>query len=189
MLTLGIGLGIAAPCVAAQHPRAQYPEQNGPKPAHPPRAQNPQPQRPPAHPQQQPRIESRPSNGNHSTYRTQPQQPQNNARPPGNGPSHPPPSPNYALPPGNALEGGRGVGNERVTPRQQLGVGTPRPWVDQMRTLPPQQRERVLQNSQAFQRMPAEQQTKIRQQFNQWDKMSPQQRTDQQSREETWRAQ
>jgi hypothetical protein len=56
-----------------------------------------------------------------------------------------------------------------------------------MRTLPPPQRERVLQNSQAFQRLAPEQQNKIRQQFNQWDKMSPGQRVDQQARERVWR--
>jgi hypothetical protein len=169
LLALGIGVGMALPCVAAQRPRVQFAQQKPPKPSSPPRAQNPRPatrpqQQPPR--QQQPRNENRPPN-------------------PGNNPSQPPQS--NARPQGNGFEGERAGGNARLTPRQQLGVGSPRPWVDQMRSLPPQQRERVLQNSRAFQNMPPEQQNKIRQQFGQWDKMSPQQRVDQQSREETWR--
>src|SRR5262249_35672642 len=75
----------------------------------------------------------------------------------------------------------------RFSPTQQLGVGAPRPFVDQMRDLTPQQRDRVLQNSRAFQNLAPEQQNKIRQQFNQWDKMSPQQRMDLQEKEHTWR--
>src|SRR5579863_3165351 len=126
-------------------------------------------QRPRAHfAQQKP---SKPPKAQAAPARPQPQA-QNNNRPPQQS----------AKPQGNAAGGGQG-GGAKLTPRQQLGVGSPRPWVDQMRSLPPQQRERVLQNSRAFQNMPAEQQNRIRQQFNQWDKMSPQQKTDQQARE------
>jgi len=75
----------------------------------------------------------------------------------------------------------------RLSPRQQLGAGAPRPFVDQMRDLTPLQRDRVLQNSRAFQNLAPEQQNKIRQQFNQWDKMSPRQRMDLQEKERTWR--
>jgi Protein of unknown function (DUF3106) len=71
--------------------------------------------------------------------------------------------------------------------RQQLGVGSPRPWVDTMRGLTPQQRERVLQSSPKFQNLSPEQQGKIRQQFNQWDRMNPQQKTDLQAKEQAWR--
>jgi hypothetical protein len=75
----------------------------------------------------------------------------------------------------------------RLTPRQQVGVGAPRPFVDQMRALTPQQRDRVLQNSKAFQNLSPEQQGRIKQQFNQWDKMTPAQRIDLQTKENTWR--
>jgi uncharacterized protein DUF3106 len=71
--------------------------------------------------------------------------------------------------------------------RQQLGVGSPRPWVDTMRSLSSTDRERVLQNSRAFQNLSPEKQNKIRQQFNQWDHMSPQQRSDLQQKEQIWR--
>jgi len=75
----------------------------------------------------------------------------------------------------------------RLTPRQQIGVGSPRPFVDRMRDLTPQQRDRVLQNSRAFQNLAPEQQNRIRNQFNQWDKMTPSQRADLREKENTWR--
>lgn len=78
------------------------------------------------------------------------------------------------------------VPGRNLTPRQQLGVGAPRPWLQKMRELPPAQRERFFQNSPAFQRMPPEQQNKIRQRFNQWDHMTAQQKADQKSREDVW---
>ena len=75
----------------------------------------------------------------------------------------------------------------RLTPRQQVGVGASKPFVDQMRDFSPQQRERVLQNSKTFQNLAPEQQNRIRNQFNQWDRMSPQQRADLREKEHTWR--
>jgi len=66
-------------------------------------------------------------------------------------------------------------------------VGTPRPFVDRMRDLTPQQRDRVLQNSRAFQNLAPEQQGRIRQQFNQWDHLNGQQRADLRAKEDTWR--
>ena len=66
-------------------------------------------------------------------------------------------------------------------------MGAPRPWVDQMRALSPQQRERVLQNSKAFQNLSPDKQSRIRQQFNQWDHMSPGQQLDLRQKENTWR--
>src|SRR5271157_5093916 len=99
------------------------------------------------------------------------------------------PQQNFAGPRGNfnnqARPGFEARGN--VTPRQQLGVGAARPWVDRMRDLSPQQRENVLQNSRAFQNLAPDKQNKIRQQFNQWDRMNPQQRVDQRTKEDTWR--
>ena len=79
------------------------------------------------------------------------------------------------------------VPGARMTPRQQVGVGAARPFVDRMRDLTPQQRDRVLQNSRAFQNLSPEQQGRIKQQFNQWDKMTPVQRADLRAKEDTWR--
>jgi hypothetical protein len=166
VLALGISAGMMLPCVAAQRPRVQFAQQKPPKTANPPKGQSQKPASHPAQQQQAPRKDDRPPNA-------------------GSGQSQA--GQNIAKPQGNGFDNGRGEGNARLTPRQRLGVGAPRPWVDQMRSLPSQQRERVLENSRAFQRLAPEQQSKIRQQFNQWDKMSPQQRTDQQAREDTWR--
>lgn len=74
-----------------------------------------------------------------------------------------------------------------MTPRQQVGVGAARPFVDKMRDLTPQQRDRVLQSTRAFQNLSPEQQGRIKQQFNQWDKMTPVQRADLRTKEDTWR--
>src|SRR5271157_713167 len=95
----------------------------------------------------------------------------------------------HAGPQGNFNNGARpGLGaRPNLMPRQQLGVGAARPWVDRMRDLSPRQRENVLQNSRAFQNLSPEQQNKIRQQFNQWDRMTPQQQADQRAKEDTWR--
>lgn len=56
-----------------------------------------------------------------------------------------------------------------------------------MRDLTPAQRERVLQNSRAFQNLSIDKQNRIRQQFNQWDHMTPQQRNSLRQNEQTWR--
>lgn len=77
--------------------------------------------------------------------------------------------------------------NANLNQRQQLGVGAARPWVDTMRDLTPAQRERVLQNSRAFQNLSIDKQNRIRQQFNQWDHMTPQQRNSLRQNEQTWR--
>jgi hypothetical protein len=79
------------------------------------------------------------------------------------------------------------VPGARMSPRQQIGVGTARPFVDRMRDMTPQQRDRQLQSSRAFQNLSPEQQGRIKQQFNQWDKMSPVQRADLRAKEDTWR--
>jgi Protein of unknown function (DUF3106) len=56
-----------------------------------------------------------------------------------------------------------------------------------MRDLTPRERDRVLQNSRAFQNFSPEQQNRIKQQFTQWDRMSPQQKMDLRTKENTWR--
>ena len=56
-----------------------------------------------------------------------------------------------------------------------------------MRDLSPQQRERVLQNSRAFQNLSPDKQGRIRQQLNQWDHLNSSQKADLQQKERTWR--
>ena len=112
-------------------------------------------------------------------------------RPPAN-PNHPPANQNnrapqsHVAPQANYSKAYRPNGGANLNQRQQLGVGAARPWVDTMRELSPAQRERVLQNSRAFQNLSPDKQNKIRQQFNQWDHMTPQQRQDLRSKEAIW---
>jgi hypothetical protein len=153
---------IAAPGYAQRaHFAAQHPPAN--KPAPRPRANNqPRPNQP------KPNANRPPANAN---------RPVNQAAVSGNRPNQ------------NAKPGPTGnAGNaQRLTPREQLGVGSPKPWVDKMRDLSPAQRERVLQDSPAFQKMQLDQQNKIRNQFKQWDQKTPQQRADQREKEGVWR--
>jgi hypothetical protein len=154
-------------------------------------AQNPHPDRPPQHQAPAPHAPAAQA----PTHQSHPQ-PTNPNRPPANANRTPsnPPHPNQA--PHNNFNNGtnnhngarNGSGATYVpTPRQQLGVGAPRPWVDQMRDLSPQQRDRVLQNSKAFQNLSPDKQSRIRQQFNQWDRMNPSQKSDLVQKERTWR--
>jgi hypothetical protein len=97
---------------------------------------------------------------------------------------HRPPQNNFNKPNnGNRYRNPQGAGIDRTQP----GAGGQRSWVDTMRNLTPSQRERVLQNSQAFQNLSPDKQIRIRQQFNQWDRMTPQQRADQKVKEDNWR--
>jgi len=125
-----------------------------------------------------------------SPHPTNPNRPQGNGNRTPYNPGHPNQAPHNNFNNGannhNGVRSGAGAGYV-PTPRQQLGVGAPRPWVDQMRALSPPQRDRVLQNSKAFQNLSPDKQNRIRQQFNQWDHMSPSQQTDLRQKENTWR--
>ncbi len=153
--------------------------------------QKPNPDRPPQH-QAQPKVsQPHPQKQNANQPPANTSTPANTAnRPPANqyhGASRPPvtnegPRTNF-----NNANRPPNAGGTRLTPHQQVGIGAPRPWVDQMRSLTPQQRDQVLQNSRAFQNLSPDKQNKIRQQFNQWDRMTPQQRADQQIKEDNWR--
>jgi hypothetical protein len=149
--------------VFAQKPNANRPPQAQPRPATPP-PQNPN--RPNAN--RPPQNAARPANPNAANTRNS-----GNSRPAQN---------NFT----NQGRPGNGQG-ANLNNRQQLGVGAQRPWVDTMRDLTPGQRERVLQNSRAFQSLSPDKQQKIRQQFNQWDHMTPQQQASIRSNETIWR--
>jgi hypothetical protein len=175
-LQAGVKVFALAACVslpafcAAQNPHADRPPQPAPpvhqSPPHPnnqnrpPANANRTPNSPP-HPNQTPYNPPHPNQGPHNNFN--------------NGTNN-----------HNGVRNGSGA-NYAPTPRQQLGVGAPRPWVDQMRDLSPQQRERVLQNSKAFQSLSPDKQNRIRQQFGQWDHMSASQQTDLRQKENTWR--
>lgn len=148
---------------------AQKPAHNNPPPPPPPHPAQ-------AHPQNQ--NPNRPPNagGGHPNVNSNANRPAQNYTP------SPPTHQNFNAP--NQPHNGSTAG---LNQRQQLGVGAARPWVDTMRDLTPQQRDRVLQNSKAFQNLAPDKQAKIRQQFNQWDKLSPQQQTSIRQNENTWR--
>jgi len=162
-IQLGMSVMVAIGCAAlagsvwAQRPNADRPPQSHPAPAQ-------------TRPQNQPQNTNRPPAN------------ANRPRPDNNRPNNPP-----RANPNRQDRLGNNVGRGTLTPRQQLGVGSPRPWVDTMRDLTPPQRERVLQNSKAFQSLSPDKQSKIRQQFNQWDHMTPQQRANLRESEQTWR--
>lgn len=136
-----------------------------------------------------------PPRQNHPQYRQQ-QPPKQQNQPKAN-PNRPPANqerpagqtPNANRPNPGAGAAGTGANNaagRNLTPRQQLGVGAPRPWLQTMRELPPAQRERFFQNSPAFRNLPPDRQNKIRQQFNHWDHLTAQQKADQLAKERNW---
>ena len=145
-------------------------------------AQAPHYDRPPQARPAPPPPQPHPQNQNHPNV-NRPQGNPNANRPanPNQGNGHPPQNNfNNQTRPGNNAQGAGMM-------RRQPESGSGRPWVDTMRNLTPQQRERVLQNSRAFQNLSPDKQQKIRQQFNQWDHMNAQQRADLVQKERTWR--
>lgn len=160
-LATAIGLLSLASAVSAQNAHPDRPPQRQPAPANNtsrPPAPRQNANRPSVHDQNRPQTTTGPTHGNNF-------QPNNsrNDRP-------------------------NGVNNgARMTPRQQVGVGSAPPFVDRMRDMTPQQRERQLQSSRVFQNLAPEQQNRIRNQFSQWDRMSPGQRADLREKENTWR--
>src|SRR5215470_13133924 len=150
---------LAGPAAAQSHP--DRPPQHQQAPAPKPNVSRP-PAQAPSRPQPQHPSQSRPP-----ANAVNPPRP--NGFQPNNSPNHFNNRPNTPYPP---------KGGARITPRQQLEVGAARPFVDRMRDLSPQQRDRVLQNSRAFQNLAPDQQNRIRNQFNQWDRMTPSQRAD-----------
>lgn len=163
LLAAASWLALSGGLAAAQKPAHNNPPPPAPHPAQPhPQGQNPN--RPPN------------AGGGHPNVNPNANRPAQNYTPPA--PAHQ----NSNAP--NQLHSGSNAG---LSQRQQLGVGSARPWVDTMRDLTPQQREHVLQTSKAFQNLSPDKQAKIRQQFSQWDKLSPQQQTSIRQNENTWR--
>src|ERR1700739_1953808 len=113
--------------------------------------QNPHPDRPPQRQAPAPQASPRPSNPNRPAANAN-RAPYNQGHP--NQGINQVPHNNF----NNGANNRNGVRNGAgavyaPTPRQQLGVGAARPWVDQMRDLSPRQRDQVLQNSKAFQNL------------------------------------
>jgi len=141
----------------------------------------PQPQAAPPHVSQPP--QSHPQNQNANRPPANPNRPGSNANRANNRPE----TMQNERPHGNLNNENRPRNGQSAGLSTKHPMGAPRPWVDQMRSLTPRQREQVLQNSKTFQSLSPDKQNKIRQQFNQWDRMTPQQRADQQIKENNWR--
>jgi len=189
----------------AQHPDRppQHQQSSAPKPnasTNRPPAQHPSANRPAAAPNPNRSSQGQPATRNPNSDRPPSRQTQSQ---PGNGfqpnPNRPPsatigPNRSNGFAPNNSGNRPNGSysdrpnGGARLIPRQQLGAGAARPFVDQMRDFTPQQRESVLRSSKTFQNLAPEQQNRIRNQFSQWDRMSPQQRSDLREKENTWRS-
>jgi Protein of unknown function (DUF3106) len=58
---------------------------------------------------------------------------------------------------------------------ERAAVGLPPKWVENLRDMPPDQRERFLQNNEKFNNLPPQRQAQIRQNLQKWDHMSPEQ--------------
>src|SRR5215472_6016570 len=173
---LAVGSLLAAGGAAAQGAHPDRPPQRQQAQAPPANAN-----RPPAAKQNQHQPQPQPQPQNQKQNQNQNQN-QNRQSPDVIGPAR-----SKSFTPSSRDERPTGNAGARITPRQQIGVGSARPFVDQMRDLTPQQRDRVLQNSKAFQNLAPEQQNRIRNQFNQWDKMTASQRADLREKENTWR--
>jgi Protein of unknown function (DUF3106) len=58
-------------------------------------------------------------------------------------------------------------------PRQMAGL--PPTWVGSLREMPPEERERFMQNNERFQSLPPQRQQQIRENLQKWDRLAPEQ--------------
>jgi len=72
-------------------------------------------------------------------------------------------------------------------PAETPRAGAKPPWVDRLRNIPPQERERVLENQDKFRSLPSDRQEHIRRDFQRWDRLTPLQRDELRDRERVWR--
>lgn len=56
-------------------------------------------------------------------------------------------------------------------------AGLPPKWVENMRTMTPEEQERFMQNNETFRNLPPERQAQIRQNLQKWNDLTPQQQT------------
>src|SRR5258708_36882894 len=150
-----------------QAPAPRPPSQPAPRP----NINQPNANRPPAS-----QTQHQAGSGAQHPATTQPSNTNNGSNRPPTATSGPPRSNNFNSRP-NEFNNNRPNENGRpnesgpgatLRPRQLVGVGAPRPFVDRMRDLNPHHRARVLQTSLAFHTSPPEQQSRMRQQLKHW---------------------
>jgi Protein of unknown function (DUF3106) len=74
------------------------------------------------------------------------------------------------------------------TPQERRMLDLPPKWADQLRTMPPEQQQRFLNNNQRFLDLPPERQTQIRNQLRQWNGLGPAQQQAILDRERVWQS-
>jgi hypothetical protein len=68
-----------------------------------------------------------------------------------------------------------GPGKPNGEQRERAAVGLPPKWVENMRDMSPEERERFMQNNERFKSLPPQRQEQIRQNLQKWDAMPPEQ--------------
>jgi uncharacterized protein DUF3106 len=69
-----------------------------------------------------------------------------------------------------------GPGKPNGEQRERAAVGLPPKWVENMRDMSPEERERFMQNNERFKSLPPQRQEQIRQNLQKWDAMPPEQK-------------
>ncbi len=95
---------------------------------------------------------------------------------------NPPATQNLNPQPGKANPGPNGANQPGKQPGKQpeengpRGLkGLPGPWMERLRSLPPQAQERFMQNNERFKNLPPGQQQEIRRRLERWNSLTPQQ--------------
>jgi Protein of unknown function (DUF3106) len=83
---------------------------------------------------------------------------------------------------------GRNDAGQNARPQRDYAIpqGAAR-WQDRLRNMPPEARDRFLQNNEKFRSMPREQQQKILNRFQKWDRLTPEQKQRVVRNENVWR--
>lgn len=76
----------------------------------------------------------------------------------------------------NKAESNGGAGGEKGQPNPRQMAGLPPTWVGNLREMPPEERERFMQNNERFQNLLPQRQQQIRQNLQKWDRLTPEQK-------------
>jgi len=80
----------------------------------------------------------------------------------------------------NAPDAGAGTANNAAAKGKanlRGMAGLPPKWVENMRTMSPEEQERFMQNNETFRNLPPERQQQIRQNLQKWNNLTPEQQT------------
>jgi predicted Fe-S protein YdhL (DUF1289 family) len=177
-LALALTIGLAAPCVRAQHHGGGGgASHSAPPPAHAsaPHTSNPHPN---YHPYQNRAANGRPPASYRAPAHNVPPQTATAARPqtlPNNPNAYR--APQSTIGPAPAPQGagnGRSVGN------------LPPKWAENLKDRSPEEQQHFMQNNERFRSLPPDRQQQIRQNLQKWNSLSPTERNAIRDRQETW---